>query len=276
MDNTSNLNGNTPSSGRLYEGKYATYFSTMNPLAARIYEDINKAEDKCPNFATLSYDEKCSVIDKHLLSPTTERNTSHTTALLLSVYPKTPVVENYSDDSSSSILTGRGNSGRFSSCTESQIESCNLTKLLKRVTLLTKKKQYERSSMSKKTKAPAPKPNNNIMVSKSSTESFSDEILTTTNHFKSTNDSEIWHHMNDNNRENNLKCLVSSTMTNTKYSNNEPVVSHKFLTRAETHDKDDEDRLPQQKQNSDLIAELQAKLKRKDCGDQGGPGKVCN
>lgn len=49
--------------------KFAMYFASMNPLASKIYSDIEGIEDyiKAHNPSTISYGEKCSIVDKFLI-----------------------------------------------------------------------------------------------------------------------------------------------------------------------------------------------------------------
>lgn len=262
MGDTTNLDPmpqeNNSTARGLYNGKYATYFSTMNPLAARIYEDIQKVESKYENFGRLSYDEKCAVIDKHLLFNTrSSGDISHTAAMLMSVAPSRKSDDNGDQDSSG--LTGK-HCGRFTTCTEIEIEACRLGKLLKKVTLVTKKKK-QGSSMSKKPKkAPAPKPT----LSRSSTESYGFDDTRASNANRShPPEGQSWC------REEELKnCEIEPSACTVKKP--EPY-KPKLLSKAEiTYDvEENDDRLPQQKQNLDLIAELQAKLKRNKEGSSG-------
>lgn len=53
----------------LFPEKFAMYFASMNPLASKIYSDIEGIEDyiKAHNPSAISYGEKCSIVDKFLI-----------------------------------------------------------------------------------------------------------------------------------------------------------------------------------------------------------------
>ncbi|CAG7668721.1 unnamed protein product [Allacma fusca] len=272
----------------IYPEKIAMYFSSMNPLSAKIFADIKAVEETASIDNNLSFSEKSRIIDKHLIHDVIRRNQKkqqrevpssgehgeqgdipvgqiyyedpelnkdHVTALLTSVYPKKP--EKYIYDDNSFYLDEH--SEPFSYCSQSQTNLCDLEHLVKNLPLPSVPLQRKSDSKSRLTsshhreKKPAPLPTTRRLseeVCHENTFSSSESIHSPQTQPKPPKKSGfpvlgipmLGLGSNPEPSSRPGRAIDSGAMASSK-----PVV--------------DEANLPKQVQNSDLIAELQQKLK---------------
>ncbi|CAL8144113.1 unnamed protein product [Orchesella dallaii] len=295
-------------SSDLISEKFAMYFATMNPLASKIYADIEGVEDylKSNGPSSITYSEKCSIVDKFLIHDhlSVNKNDSHSGKLnkRLSEYQKN--LMNKSETSLNSFLDGKGggliseaellqpvfyndstldqdhesvlltsvapkkpekyvyddnnywideHSGTYSRCTTTQAKACKLQQFLE--TLPAPPQVNKRNDHPHKYRAP-PVP---VATSKPEEDLY---IIQPSNR------------NNDPDRYSKID-KMESAKSKPKYSVGVPLFGGMFgdappiskkneknLQQEEPVSYNDHEDLPNQIQNKDLIAELQAKLKR--------------
>ncbi|ODN01009.1 hypothetical protein Ocin01_05671 [Orchesella cincta] len=295
-------------SSDLISEKFAMYFATMNPLASKIYADIEGIEDyiKSNGPPSITYSEKCSIVDKfmihdhlgvnkndshqgklnkrlteyqknlmnksetslnsfldgkdrgliseaELLQPVFYNDSTldqdHESVLLTSVAPKKPEKYVYDDNN----YWVDEHSGTYSSCTTTQAKACKLQQFLD--SLPAHPHTNRRNDHPHKYRAPP------IPTAKPEEDSY---IIKPNGR------------VNDQDRYSNIDKMESEkSKTKSKYSVAVPVFGNMFGDAPPTSKKNDKnvkheepesykdhEDLPHQVKNTDLIAELQAKLKK--------------
>lgn len=273
----------------MFPEKMAMYFSTMSPLATKIYTDIQAVEVKTgPN---LTYNDRCSMIDKHLIydlvhnvgshnkqshynrselslnsidkevhsvfhdDPVLDQD--HVSALLLSVYPKKP--EKYIYDDNSFWIDEH--SVPYSCCTTSQANICKLAEFV-RALPVPQSQEIPSTRLSKKYKAPMKPPAAPVQNPVDEYHSDYDED-SDGEEFRDFEE-KVQPIVEEERKPVPIKktggIIGVSVMGGFGGPPPKPPSGSSDSTQTEK-EAQLEDNLPQQKQNSDLIAELQAKLK---------------
>lgn len=304
----------------LFSEKFAMYFSTMNPLASKIYADIEGIEDyiKAHGPPSITYNEKCSIVDKFLIHDHLSKNDSngkynrklsefqkynlhkseislnsllddskyngaiseaellqpvfyndsildqdHESVLLASVAPKKP--EKYVYDDNNYWIDEH--SGTYSSCTPTQAKACKLQQFLDSLPPPPNLNKRGHDHPQKYRAPPIPtfcssKPKSDLAEGEDSLSSY---IVKPAKAKQDEDDDHSRYSRID--KKDSEKCKP-------KYSVAVPVLGGLFgdtpppgLSQKKDSSKsgeveNSEQDLPNQVQNKDLIAELQAKLKK--------------
>ena len=281
-------------SSALFPEKFAMYFSTMNSLSAKIYSDIQAVEDSIKFSAkTLSYNEKCAVLDKCLIHDIIHKKNleideqrtdlidededeklenrelftrvhfndpcldqDQTTSLLLSVYPKKP--EKYVFEENGFWLDEH--SQPFNYCKPSQTNYCKLGELVKGLpaealhTLILEGKEDEKAAL-KRSQRESKKLNRKLSK---------DDIIESSSGNKVAEKKEVKKKAKAPSFFG-VNVMGASGGSQQEQIRREPETRNdeSVLTKQDPeNNSDEESNLPKQKQNLELIAELQAKLNR--------------
>jgi hypothetical protein len=283
-------------SSEIFPEKFAMYFSSMNSLSAKIYSDIEGVESEVRFSAkNLSYNERCAVLDKALIHDLTVRKRGEeaeggtilseddeeeklenkelfrpvhfndpcldqlqTTSLLLSVYPKKP--EKYIFEENGFWVDEH--SAPFSYCKQSQTNYCHLGELVKKLPLDSLQSliglEGKEEQITRDQNKNAARESSRKLTRKLSR----DDILS--------DDSSVGGSCRKKEVKKKAKAPTFfgvnvmggvSGGSQQEQIRREPEPEEPSKTEAEEAD-DEESKLPKQKQNLELIAELQAKLNR--------------
>jgi hypothetical protein len=270
-----------------YPEKYGEYFASMSPLSSKVYWDVQLAESSAKQ--NLTYPEKCSLIDKRIIydpihfpkAPSYQISATlllnedgvssrdnpqdphvfyddpildqdHITGLLLNVCPKKP--DKYVYDENGVWLDEH--SGSYSTCTEAQSHSCGLADMVDKIRLSDHRTHPTTSNHHKKYRAPT-KPSDMKPIEEVNAEVTGKRYDYNNCSFEQDEDRKC-----DRKEIRKPEGIIGVSVMGVGASPKPTAIKHKPVDVEDKQAQREPDNLPQQVQNQDLIAELQAKLKK--------------